>query len=294
MSPNYYAADIYPLQNLVAATRRLSGSSLRVAKYIIEDPHGVALMSIEDLARATGSSKSCIVRVSKMTGYQGYRGLRAALMENRGLLRGASLIGLNPPSALDGDDPVLNLAREVIRINIEVLQDTVALLDSKALLRTADTVLMAKHVFLVGFGTSAPVIEDTYQRFLRLRVASSTCSDPHILASIVVNLGPDDLLFCISYSGASRDVIEALETAKERGSGTITLTSVPRSAAVQLSDIALISAVRRTPRAAESVAARVAQLAVIDIVCAIIALRKEDEVAESNKRMEAELTKKRL
>jgi DNA-binding MurR/RpiR family transcriptional regulator len=272
----------------------MSGSSLRVAKYIIENPQRVALMSIVELAGATGSSKSCIVRVSKMTGYQGYRGLRAALMENRGLLRGTSLVGLSPPSGVEGDNNVLNLAREVIRINIEVLQDTTALLDPETLLRTADTLLKAKHVFLVGFGTSAPVIEDTYQRFLRLRIASSTCSDAHILASIVVNLGSDDLLFCISYSGASRDVIEALETAKQRGTPTITLTSVPRSAAVQLSDIALISAVRRTPRAAESVAARVAQLVVIDIICAIIALRREDEVAESNKRMEAELSKKRI
>jgi len=246
----------------------MSESSLRVAKYIVENSQRVASMSIGELAKATGSNKTAVVRVSKLSGYQGYRGLRAALIEHRGVLRGAELVGFDLPSGAEGVDNLLNLAREVVKINIEVLQDTLNLLDERTLLRAANTILCAKHVFLVGFGTSSPVVQDAYQRFLRLQVPSSTCSDAHVLASIVVTMGPDDLLFCISYSGASRDIIEALETAKRRKAPTITLTSVPRSASAQLSDTVLICAVRRTPQ----IAARVAQLVVIDIICAIIAL----------------------
>ncbi len=237
-------------------------------------------MSIGELAKATGCSKTAVVRVSKLSGYQGYRGLRAALIEYRGVLRGSELIGVDVPSGPEGADNLLNLAREVVRINVEVLQDTLALLDEGSLRRAADTILSAKHVFLIGFGTSAPVVQDAHQRFFKLQVPASTCSDAHVLASIVVNMGPDDLLFCISYSGTSRDIIEALETAKGRKISTITLTSVPRSAAAELSDTVLISAVRRTPPTAESVAARVAQLVVIDIICAIIALRKKERPAQ--------------
>jgi DNA-binding MurR/RpiR family transcriptional regulator len=251
-------------------------------------------MSIGELAKATRSNKTGVVRVSKLSGYKGYRGLRAALIENRGVLRGAELIGVDVPSRVEGADNLLNLAREVVKINIEVLQDTLTLLDEGTLLRAANTILRAKHVFLVGFGTSAPVIQDSYQRFLRLQVPSSICSDAHVLASIVVNMGSDDLLFCISYSGASRDIIEALETAKRRKIPTVTLTSVPKSAAAELSNTVLISAVRRTPRAAESVAARVAQFVVIDIICAIIALRKKSDQNAPNERITAELSRKRI
>jgi DNA-binding MurR/RpiR family transcriptional regulator len=105
---------------------------------------------------------------------------------------------------------------------------------------------------------------------------------------------PDDLLFCISYSGASRDIVEALETARQRKISTIILASLPRSAAAELSDTVLISAVQRTPRIAESVAARVAQLVVIDIICAIIALRKKSEPGESTEKITTELNKKRI
>ena len=57
---------------------------------------------------------------------------------------------------------------------------------------------------------------------------------------------PDDLFFCISYNGDSREIIEPLETDERRETPAITLTSVPRSAAVKLSDTVLIATVRGT------------------------------------------------
>ncbi|MBV9645640.1 MAG: MurR/RpiR family transcriptional regulator [Verrucomicrobia bacterium] len=277
-SPMYCAANIYPLHNLLSASHRMSESSLRIAKYIVENPKRVASMSIGELAKATGSNKTAVVRVSKLSGYKGYRGLRVALIENRGVLRGADLIGAFPRPDIEGADNLLSLAREVVRTNIEVLQDTLTLLDDETLLRAVDSILGAKHVFLIGFGTSAPVVQDAHQRFLRLQVPSSTCSDARVLASIIVNMRPEDLLFCISYNGTNRDIVEALETARRRKNSTITITSLPKSAAAEFSDTVLVSAVRRTPRTTETVAARVAQFVIVDILCAIIALRKKSEL----------------
>jgi RpiR family transcriptional regulator, carbohydrate utilization regulator len=286
---SYCVAEIYPLHNLLSASQHMSESSLRVAKYILENPKRVASMSIGELAKAAGSNKSAVVRVSKLSGYKGYRGLRLALIENRGLLRGAQLIGSDLPfSGVEEADNLLGLAREVVKINIEALQDAVTLLDERTLLRAVETILRAKHVFLIGFGASAPVAQDAYQRFLRLQVPSSICSDAHVLASILVNTQPDDLLFCISYTGTGRDIIEALGTAQQRKISTITVTSVPRSAAAELSETVLISAVRRKPQTAEMVAARAAQFVVIDIICAIIAFRKEREFRQTTEKITAE------
>jgi DNA-binding MurR/RpiR family transcriptional regulator len=67
------------------------------------------------------------------------------------------------------------------------------------------------------------------------------------------------------------------------------MTSLPKSAAAEFSDTVLVSAVRRTPRTTETVAARVAQFVIIDIICAIIALRKKSELGKSTERLAAEL-----
>src|ERR1700675_4678972 len=136
--PESSVADIYPLHNLLSASHQMSESSLKVAKFIVENPKRVASMSIGELAKATGSNKTAVVRVGKLSGYKGYRELRLALVENRGVLRGAELIKVElPPSGVEGAENVLNLAREVVRINIQALQDTLTLLDERTLLRAA-------------------------------------------------------------------------------------------------------------------------------------------------------------
>jgi RpiR family transcriptional regulator, carbohydrate utilization regulator len=272
----YQVAGIYPLRNLLSASHQMSERALKIASYILENPQSVASMSIGQLAEATGSSKAAVVRVSKLSGYEGYRGLRAALMENRGVMRAVDLAGGGLPlSRAPGPEKFTELAREVLKGNIEVLQDTFALLDEQTILEAVSAILSAKHVFLVGLGISAPLAQDAYQRFLRLQISSSICSDPDILASIAINNGPDDLLFCISCGRADHEIIEALESAKRRKAPTIILTSGPASVATELADTVLISAVRRTPQNAESVAESIAQLVVIDVICAIIASRKE-------------------
>jgi DNA-binding MurR/RpiR family transcriptional regulator len=286
--------DLHPLQQVLSAVSEMPESCRTVARYILDNPQRVASFSIGELARLTSSNKTAVVRVCKLSGYRGYRELRAALLENRGFVRGTELLGFDVPPDADVSDDRLHVAREVIKINLEVLQETLTLLDKAALELSIDRILAARHVFLTGFGSSAPVAQDTYQRFLRLQIRSSACSDPHILASIAANLAPTDLLFCVTYSGETRDIIEALETARRCKAATITLTSVPRSSAARLSDVVLLSAVSRKARAGETVASRVAQLAVVDVVTAIIALRKKGELRNGSERIERELSKKRI
>jgi RpiR family transcriptional regulator, carbohydrate utilization regulator len=222
------------------------------------------------------------VRVSKLSGYEGYRALRAALIENKGVMRAADLIAFDLPSSPHESNQFLMLAREVIKENIEVLQDTLALLNEETLLGAVKAILSAQHVFLIGFGSAAALVQDAYQRFLRLQVPSSICSDVQIFAKIVANTGPDDLIFCISLGEGCRETIEALQIAKERKIPTIILTSESRSAAAKLSDTVLTSAVRRSPQNVDSVAENVAQLVVIGVICAIIAVRKEGQLRTHN------------
>ena len=274
-------AEIYPIRNLLAATHRMPAGCLKVAKYIMENPQRVASMSIRELARATSSNKTTVVRVSKLSGYGGYRGLRAALLENKGVLRAGDLLAGGWPASQSTGEDILGLAREVININIQALQDTLSLLNEAMLLQAVEAISRARHVFLAGLGTSALVAQDACQRLLELRIHSSACSDAGALASIAASVGPDDVLFCISYDGAGRDIAEALETAGSRRAPTITLTSAPRSVAARLSEIVLVSAASRAPGTAESAVAREAQLAVFDVICAAVAFRKKTKSVAS-------------
>jgi hypothetical protein len=59
-SARYSVSEIYPLHNLLPASRHMPERTLRVAKYVIENPKRVASMSIGELAKATGSNQTAV------------------------------------------------------------------------------------------------------------------------------------------------------------------------------------------------------------------------------------------
>ena len=132
-----------------------------------------------------------------------------------------------------------------------------------------------------------------YQRLLRLGVRAGVCSDPHILTVITTNLERPAVLFGITYSGQSRDLVDALKAAKARKATTIVLTSNGGATAARLADILLISAVHPEMAARETVATRISQLAIVDVLCTALALKRRKDNAGELDPFEKEITRVR-
>ena len=268
----------------------------RLAKFSVDNSEGFSTLSITDFARRNEVSETTVVRFCKALGYKGYRDFRISMVESNGLARGVQLLGVDFPEDAAETNSFSGVIRKVVQINGDVLVDTLKLLDGDALERAVEMIRAANHVHFVGFGSSSAVAVDAFQRLMRLGVRASCYSDPHVVATLSANVGKDDLLFGISYSGATRDLVEALEATAGRGAGTIVLTSYPMSPVTQIADISLISALRRTPIPAESIASRISQLVVIDALCVGIAMRhpRKADFVRGLESLEREIEKKRL
>ncbi|MBV9634845.1 MAG: SIS domain-containing protein, partial [Methylobacteriaceae bacterium] len=157
-------------------------------------------------------------------------------------------------------------------------------------------IVAANHVHLVGFGSSAPVAFDAYQRLLCLGLTVSVHSDPHVLAAVTANVRRGALFFGITCSGRTRDLIEAFETAGANGVRRIVITSDPGSPATRVADIVLVSSVRRSPLARETIATRISQLAIVEMLCVGIALHYSDsqDLTRESALLAQEIAKKRL
>lgn len=183
-----------------------------------------------------------------------------------------------------GEHALASVMRSVIEVNTEVLVKSMSLVSLPALQDAVSAMLAADYIHLFGFGSSAPVAFDFYQRLLMLGVTTSIHSDAHVLAAVAANARRDALFFGISCSGLTRDVVEALETTGRHGCKRIVITSDRNSPAAAASDIALISAVRRSPINHETIGTRTSQLAIVEMVCVALALQHPDPTALKRRR----------
>jgi glucosamine--fructose-6-phosphate aminotransferase (isomerizing) len=98
----------------------------------------------------------------------------------------------------------------------------------------------ARHLYLVGCGTSyhAALLGSVYLAQLAGRVAIPVLA-PQFIAQYAPAVGPDDVGIFVSQSGETKDVLNALEAAEQRGMEAFGLANVVGSALTRATSVCL-------------------------------------------------------
>ena len=90
--------------------------------------------------------------------------------------------------------------------------------------RAATLLQRARQVFFFGQGGSYILACDIWARFSMLSTKFRTAGDSHMQAIAASLMGPEDVVVFVSYSGATRDMMDTLHLARENGAKVILLT----------------------------------------------------------------------
>ena len=90
--------------------------------------------------------------------------------------------------------------------------------------------------------------------------------DSHMQVIAATNLTERDIILFFSYSGSTKELMEVLQIARRRHIRTVLITRYPGSPGAGLADIVLQCGSTEGPLQLGSVAARIAQLYLIDVL----------------------------
>jgi RpiR family carbohydrate utilization transcriptional regulator len=242
----------------------------RVADYIRDHPEELIHLTVTELADATQTSESTVVRLCQKLGYKGYQEFK--IMLARELVAPADTIF----EAIAPTDPIDVLKSKVFQANIQALHDTIEVLSDDMLRRAADAIGAASKMEIYGIGGSSSIAWDAYHKFHRIGIDCIAHSDSDMMATSATLLGPEDVALGISHTGGTRDVVDAMRLAKEAGATTICLTHNATSPITKVSDITLFTAARETAFSSDAMTSRLAQLSIIDTVYLAVALSHYD------------------
>lgn len=289
-SANNSGKDI--LDDIARLLPTLPRAQRKIGEYVLSHPNEIPAVDIELLAQASGASQATIVRFARSLGLEGYAELRREISKSLGATHALHLTGADVPLTVDPGADLMSIAQGTIGISIAVLEDTFRKLDADALNEAFETLQSARHVYLVGVGSSAPIAMDGAQRLRRLGLHSVAIVDPHEQIVAACGLEKGDVVLAISYSGQTRDTIDAVKLAKEKGAKTLALTCFAESMLAKTADIVLIGGIRRGSPAGETLASRVSQLMILDVLCVLLAIKRDGVLARVTQ-IEEELAKKR-
>lgn len=266
-------ADLAPGPQLSAVLARIEAvrPSLgpvgqRISDFIVKNAQEVVHMSVSEVAERTRSSEGSIVALCKTLGATGFQQIKIALAQE--IVSPVQFIHED----LEPDDNVDLVIRKIFQSNVQTLRDTQGALDISAMQKAVRLLKKARRIEIYGIGSAATIAEDAHYRMLRIGLDVKVVVDSHVQAISASLTGPEVTTLTISHSGSTHETVTATRLAKEAGASTICLTNFGKSPIQAFSDVVLFTMARETNFRTEAMTSRLAQLAIIDVLIACLAL----------------------
>ncbi|HSU80557.1 MAG TPA: MurR/RpiR family transcriptional regulator [Candidatus Angelobacter sp.] len=254
------------LSRIKESLASINPSERHAAQYIIENPESMVRMTVSELADASGSSQSAIIRLCKNLGLKGYQDLK---------LRVA---GDLQPTQSSGEyqeiSPTSNIATiisSVFNNHIYSINETMKMLDAERVEQAVRLIESANRLDFYGSGASQLVAQDAQHKFMRINKPCTAYSDTHLQLTSAVTLSDQDVAIAFSNSGETVQVIECIKAAREQGAKTIGITRYGSNSLSKLADVHIETLSTESDIRSAATSSRIVQLNIVDILYIAVA-----------------------
>lgn len=262
---------------------QLTGAEKKVADYAVLHQRKTQFMSISELAEEAGVAEATVSRFCKRLGYKGYNAFKLAVAN--------STAGRRDTNPLSGEvlpgDSVGDMCQKIFTADLDAMKQTLELIRPESIRAAASLLAEAGRVLCMGQGGSMLLAHEAAHLFTTAMPNFYAIGDSHLQAIAIANMAQGDVVLYFSYSGATRELLENLKLVRERQGRSILITRFPKSPGAVYADVVLQCGSREGPVQGGNIAARIAQLYLLDVLFSEVCRRdlegcrrRREQVAE--------------
>lgn len=251
-------------ETLTSVYPSLTKSGKKIAEYIFAIRTEAQYMSITSLAEECKVADATISRFCKTLGYDGYNEFKLALAT-----AGGARIAYQDPGIYDKitpEDSITDMAKKLYASDIAAVNESLEMINPDDISRAVLHLHRASRVFCFGQGGSSVIAMEALARFITVAPQFQCIEDSHMQVMAASTCNPTDVILFFTYSGATKDALDILRPARARGATIILVTHFAKSPASAYADIILRCGSRESPLQTGSVAAKMSQLFIIDVL----------------------------
>ena len=261
------ACDVF--EQIADKYNSMSPVEQRISNYLLQHKTDIHTMSISALAKACDVGSASLTRFVRSLGYKSFSAFRSKLYADS-VQTISSAISLDEMidlySEVHATDSIELKCQKLCHICTESLHQTQQSIDPRAIRSAADLLWNAKSVYCFGQGNSSAIAYEAWARFVPITTKFHWISDSHLQADTAALLEENEVVLCFSFSGSTRELIENARLVRQSHGKLILITRFPNSPGAKYADVVLICGTNESPENQGSVAAKVGQLLVIDLL----------------------------
>ncbi|WP_330362254.1 MurR/RpiR family transcriptional regulator [Lacrimispora indolis] len=253
---------------------KIFSAEKKVADFVLEHPQEAVDANVSELAKASGVSDATVVRMCHHLGYKGYYQFRLMLAKDVGRDEGEEIEELqNTPN------PVMKIFQKYVNSLTAIAE----CIDEEDMRSCVNLIKECKQAHVLAVGNTMPLALYMGFRLGRLGVKCTYGISPEYFLNHVNLADKDDIIIAISQSGSSRQIIQGMELAREKGLKMMAITGYRQSPVSELADYVLISNGRKESFDYYKNYAHLKETALIDALLELLTNWKKIEETDADK-----------
>lgn len=212
---------------------RPSKSDKILMEYVNNNGSECIYKSISEIAREVSLGEATITRFTRKLGFLGFQEFKVALTKELSKESGKNVIS----TVVNIDEKANITAEKLFNSYKEVMERTLKDLNYSNILTIKDLILKGRKIFFFGIGNSGIVALDANYKFMRIGLNCTAVSDSHTMVMLSSLMKEDDILFAISHTGETKEILKTIKVAKENGTKIISLTGSNSNSLIDISDV---------------------------------------------------------
>lgn len=237
---NVKGVNTMTIQEALRKNESFSDSEKEIAEYILEQKDKILDHSVQDIAEATFTSTSSVVRLCRKIGLDGFKEFKiryTAELERRI----DQMEDINPDFPFEKNDTAFDIAQKMNVLMTNTINASYDMItrNIKNLQNAARLINRSNRILLAGMGDSqlkGQVFQSNMMKINKIILMCNILGEQNSLADIMTK---DDCAIIVSYSGDTRLVYETVEVLKRRSVPIIAITSNSGSMIGKAADIIL-------------------------------------------------------
>ena len=190
-----------------------SNSERVIIDFILKEKMNIQNMTTKDIATATYTSPSTLIRIAHKMNFKGWNELKEAYLKEEKYLE-THFLDIDANYPFSNDDTIMSIASKIAALKKEAIDDTLSLVTHDDLQKAVQTIRKTSSIYVFAVSNNALITQEFAHNMSRIQKRVTVCSLQGELVYTAMNADPQSCAIIVSYSGETpifKKVIHALK-----------------------------------------------------------------------------------
>ena len=215
-----------------------SNSERVIIDYILKEKMNIKDMTTKDIANATYTSPSTLIRIAHKMKFKGWNELKEAYLKEEAYLE-THFLDVDANFPFTNDDTIMSIASKLAILKKEAIDDTLSLVTHDDLQKAVQTIRKASSIYVFAVSNNGLITQEFAHNMSRIQKKVTICNLQGEFVYSAMNADSHSCAIIVSYSGETPILSRVIQALKVNRIPIIAITNIGENTVSKNADVVL-------------------------------------------------------